>query len=603
MPMLIARALKKLTTLLPAVVISAVAPSLLHAQTSYAQKPIAGDVAAIPGGNRLSSKKIISGAAPLSRAPVTFVWKTVVNNNVTVPGDTRKFNSYNQPSVNVKQLVVFRARSKGGTTGEPAHGVFTRDMAKTNAPIVTIFDRNTLVPQPNNLDSTFTEPPSFPRIDIWSNTIASRGNHQPVWEYMLPDGTESRAGTTGIYTDPFGDLIAGASNLGAVPDFGFFAVPGTDPPIKFDVFPGAPAVTDVSTIVFKGNYTVPDPNNPDQTISKTGVYFRNLTNEPIPLPDSTDLSPAGGTNPVVPIADTDTTIPGTSILFGSTAPPSAALGEAVFAGFDNEDAPTAGGIYMAPLSGAYPPLTTLASIGEQVPGESSGAVFNKLGEGVSFDGRFVAFWGAWGSDSTTLVLQCVNEGNAARVAYCKREYPNGFTTTVPVHQGIFVYDTVAHSLSAVAKAPTNFSDFVYWNFSGLVPDTSEADEAGEPARWRSSEFVAVSGLVDDSLRDRSFHVAFKARTGEVVDGEYVNPVDGIYFRRGPGNTPTATVVQTGTNGTLIDPQAVDPDTGAPLPVTSMGVERDGFRGNSLVINVSMGTEEAGWAGIYMTTVR
>ena len=34
----------------------------------------------------------------------------------------------------------------------------------------------------------------------------------------------------------------------------------------------------------------------------------------------------------------------------------------------------------------------------------------------------------------------------------------------------------------------------------------------------------------------------------------------------------------------------------------MGIERDGFRGNSLAINASMGTEEAGWAGIYLTEV-
>ena len=56
------------------------------------------------------------------------------------------------------------------------------------------------------------------------------------------------------------------------------------------------------------------------------------------------------------------------------------------------------------------------------------------------------------------------------------------------------------------------------------------------------------------------------------------------------------------DGTLIDPEAVDPLTATVLPVTAMGLERDGFRGNSLAVNVSMGTEEAGWAGIYLTTV-
>ena len=48
--------------------------------------------------------------------------------------------------------------------------------------IVRILDRSVEVPQPNNLGQpTFIETPSFPRIDMWSDTIATRGNHQPVW--------------------------------------------------------------------------------------------------------------------------------------------------------------------------------------------------------------------------------------------------------------------------------------------------------------------------------------------------------------------------------------------------------------------------------------
>lgn len=56
------------------------------------------------------------------------------------------------------------------------------------------------------------------------------------------------------------------------------------------------------------------------------------------------------------------------------------------------------------------------------------------------------------------------------------------------------------------------------------------------------------------------------------------------------------------DGTILDPEAVVAETGAALPVTEMGIERDGFRGSSLVINASMGTEEASWAGIYLTVV-
>jgi len=195
------------------------------------------------------------------------------------------------------------------------------------------------------------------------------------------------------------------------------------------------------------------------------------------------------------------------------------------------------------------------------------------------------------------------EGNADRVAYCKEQHPKGFTTTVPVHQGIFVHDTKTNKTHAVAKTPNNFDDFVYWNFSGRTPGTGEGDDDGELARWRSASFVAVSGLVDGCLTlfDGTFRVALKARTGKVVNGAYENPVDGIYLGKTPWKAKIVTVVKTGMDGTLIDPEAVFETTS--LPVTEMGLERDGFRGNSLAINVGMGTEEAGWAGIYLTKVK
>jgi hypothetical protein len=524
-----------------------------------------------------------------------FIWSTVVNNGDYMPTDScnpaapvsdscKKFNSYNQPSVNARELVVFRARSRGEQG--PVHGIYTRDMALAG-PVVKIYDRETLVPQPNNLDTVFHEPPSFPRIDIGSATFVSRGNHQPVWR----TSTDERLGTNGIYTNPFGALIAGAAKLGSVPDFSFFEVPER-PGTYFDVFPGAPSVTDGNVIVFKGNYTV-------GLGGKTGVYFRELLNIPIPFPGGGSFS--GGNRPVVLIANnTDTKIPGTTTVFGSTAPPSAANGMAVFAGFDNEDNPTLGGIYLVSLTGPQPPLTTLVSIGGQVPGESSGSRFNRLGEGVSFDGRLVAFWGAWGAETKTLVLQCPTEGNKERIGYCKQQYPNGASVQVPVHQGIFVADIQTRRIQMIAKTPTDYDDFLYWNFSGHVPGSME-EEDGEPARWRFSAFVAVSGRVAGT--GASFHAAFKARTGEVVNDVYVNPVDGIYLAQGPGRSENVTVVETGMDGTLLDPEAIDTETGEALLVTEMGVERDGLRGDSLVVNTSMGSEEPGWAGVYLTEVR
>jgi len=227
-------------------------------------------------------------AAPKPKPEPTFDWFTVVNNNDVMPGapGARTFNSYNQPSVNQDGLVVFRARSKGGDKlGQPTHGIYTRDML-TGGEIVRILDRTTEVPEPNNLETTFVETPSFPRIDMESDTIATRGNHQPVWTYTPLDSDETRAGTTGIYTNPFRELITGASKLGNVSDFSFFEVPEPEfPGTLFEVFPGSPSVTKGNIIVFKGNYTG------DQG-GETGVYYRQLENEA-----------AGGTSPVVMIAN------------------------------------------------------------------------------------------------------------------------------------------------------------------------------------------------------------------------------------------------------------------------------------------------------------
>ena len=564
-------------------------------------------------------------------APYPFDWATVVNNNDFMPTDTcdpanpsappicRHFNSYNQPSVNVDGLVVIRARSRGGQgdTGahggedeagatasaaddgngghdggggsgtehgnQPVHGIYTRDMSASDKPIVRILDRKTEVPQPNNLGSTFIETPSFPRIDMWSDTIATRANHQPVWQYTPPNSGETRAGTTGIYTNPFGDLITGASKLGAVPGFEFFAVPGVETPTMFDVFPGAPAVTSTDgetgdTIVFKGNFTVGG-------VGKTGVFYRVLEDVDI------NNGPGGGTNPVVLIANnTDTDIPGTGQLFGSTSPPSAVDGLVVFAGFDNEENPSLGGIYLADLDEVdfkgTPKLDPLVSIGDQVPGEKSNARFNRLGEGVAFDGQYVAFWGAWGA-MRTIRLHCPAEGNRDRIAFCLTQCPEpqGCSAKAPVRQGIFLHDTLADETRAVAKAPRDFEDFVFWNFSGKVPGIGGGHEGGEddgePARWRSSAFVAVSGT----------SAAFKAVTGNRV---------GVYLSEAPGLAPV-TVVDNRTDGQLLDLEAPVGST-----VVEVGLEREGLRGDWLAVSAKMGVEggeeEDDMAGVYITKV-
>jgi hypothetical protein len=531
-----------------------------------------------------------------------FEWVTVVNNNdLMPPASVRNFNSYNQPSVNIDGLVVIRARSRGGPPlGPPTHGIYTRDMAVAG-PIISILDRTTQVPYPNNLGTTFVETPSFPRIDMGSDTIATRGNHQPVWRYLLGDGSETRAGTTGIYTNPFGPLISGVSKLAPVPEFSYVEVPGL-PGVPFDVFPGSPSVTQGDTIVFKGNYTV-------DGIGRTGVFFRRL-----------DDQPAGGTSPVVLIADnTETLIPGTGTVFGSTSPPSAAGERVVFAGFDDEQAPTLGGIYLAALQ-PEPPLVALVGIGERVPGGGRHDTFTHLGEGVAFDGRYVGFWGAWGDETKTVRLSCPTEGNRDRIDFCNQQLVcegTGETlgaanitcdetgcyreVEVPVHQGIFVHDIDTRTTRRVADTAGPFDDFLFWSFSGKTPCTGGghsaegAEDDGEPACWRSSAFVAVSGGPG-----ATYQTAFKARIGELVGGRYADPVDGIYLQQGPGRgQAVATVLDTTMDGQLLDPEAPMGTT-----IVELGLEREGLRGDWLTVSAKMGIEggeeDDGMAGVYVT---
>jgi hypothetical protein len=383
--------------------------------------------------------------------------------------------------------------------------------------------------------------------------------------------------------------------------------------------------------VFKGNYTVGGAG-------KTGVIYRTLTNEPIEL-NGAELAPAGGMSNVVLIANnTDTIIPGTDppVIFGSTSPPSAAKGPddkqlAVFAGFDNEEAPPLGGIYLATLGVSSPPLTTLVSIGQKVPNESGNRAFNNLGEGGAFDGRYVGFWGAWGNGKRTVRLYCPTEGNKDRIAYCNQNLVCADGTIekdlnstcdetgcwqekkVPVRQGIFLHDTVGGTTRTVAKTGARFAEFVFWNYSGKVPCMSAgghgeegAEDDGEPARWRSSAFVAVSGE----------RTAFKAVAGGGVKGGCgschtgdIGPVPpspfhgrrmGIYLNLKPGQD-IMTVLDTRTDGQMVDPEAP-----AGLKVTEVGLEREGLRGDWLAVSAKMGvaggTEEDGMAGVYITSV-
>jgi hypothetical protein len=540
-------------------------------------------------------------------------WKTLSNNKTLIPDSASvAFFSYNQPSVNSAGMVVFRGRARdsaGGTeggssggsggTGGMTRGVFALDACASKPTMYTVADTSFQVPDPNNTGAQFTEFPSIPRIDIDSAVIATRGQSKPVW--TLPDGTQ--LGTTGVYATMPKALGTAVNLLGGVADFGFMQVPGaTLAGTRFDQFPGSPTVTQGHFVVFKGNYT-------DGTTSRTGVYYRDVN---------------GANAPVQRIADSTTLIPGTSTPFGSTAPPSAAGGKVVFVGLDNEDAPSAGGLYLANVA-PDPVLSPLVTIGNtQVPdstgtplppmaGATTPPTFSQIGEGLSYDGRYVSFWGAWDTQDPTqmrtIAMKCPTDGNKDLINACNGQYPGGVANLPePVNQGIFVYDTTTGKLwmAARAGATEQFQDLLFWTFSGAPATTGSGSSGGsgsggassgsggssgptdaEPPRWRASAFTAVDGARG---------VLFKGVLTPPAGG--TGPSAGIYgsVLSGSGMGSVFKLVAVGD-----DMSAIDSAAPAGSTVSAVSMEREALRGGWLAISVSsLNPAQESWAGVYAT---
>ena len=510
-------------------------------------------------------------AAQSRAAGMELAYQTVVNNGDLIPGASSFFNAYNQPSINSDGFVLFRARGKGGAEGQPATGIFGRQLATQSLAgglIRSIALRGELLPHPNNQGAEFVEFPSFPRIE--SNTMLGsfRAQSSPSWK---PSEDAESIGTSAIFANPQGLLSNVVNQLGAVSGFGGFAVPGLSVATKFDQFPGAPSPTE-NKVVFKGNWTSQDG------IARTGVYFREM------------LTGAS----VERIADSMTPIPGDSQgrFFGSTAPPSAAMGKAVFLGVDSEEAPTAGGLYLSSLGSSAAEISNLVSI-HGLSDLVGGNGLESIGEALSFNGKSVAFWGAWGDEKIQQQVMCASDGNQAIRNYCIDQSPQKdgvYVFQVPRNQGIFVTDIETKDTRLVVKTGEEFDTFLSWNFSGRPPGAGESEEPDselELARWRSSSFLAL----DDQL------IGFKAeKLGLVSDDVFMQNRDGIYLKSAQmDDSEIQAIVETGMEAGYLDSSAEG------MLIGSVGLERDGFRNGRLAFVASMANAAESWAGIYVAS--
>ncbi len=563
--------------------------------------------------------RAIAGAmliAPMAMSEGYPIWSTVVNNDDLAPHSAQQhFFSYNPPSVNAQGIVVFRARAKNSNSGgengpapadsdqanPPVHGIFSRNMQDLTD-IVTLASNqspNDVLPEPNNIThpgpATFNEFPSFPRLDKFEPIAAFRGQSTPSWEVQTGGETEKSGGTSGVYTGFIDHLKTAIRNIEA-PFFPEYLVPDSALPqgafeTHFEQFPGAPSPS-VNLVAFKGNYSIDD-------VPYTGVFYRKV-------PGQSEV------NTVQMIANSATTcIPDTQpcVKFGSTAPPSAVGKKMVFLGLNDEAHPEWGGIYLAEMKEKNPNdserlLKPLVEINKTPVPDTDGnpvnesAVLTRLGESISFDGQYLAFWGAWGDEFKTVKMVCPDEGNRVLIAYCKENQDNK-NVEVPVNQGIFVLNTNNGVLKMAAQTHSRDDDFLYWNFSGRPPgmvndhEGDDMTEDFEEPRWRSNAFLAVDGS----------RVAFKARAGYLDESSGLwddSTIDGIYLKNTQDNQVAITLVNTLTPGNQLDPSAP-----AETIVATLGIERDGYRKGWLVINASMTApesdahEENSWAGIYL----
>ncbi|KAL3801388.1 hypothetical protein HJC23_006998 [Cyclotella cryptica] len=615
-------------------------------------------------------------------------WLTVVNNNNIIP-DTdefgeRTFGSYNAPSVNSLGLVVFRARSIGGGHEEegggdtgldrrylaqagngPSTGVFVRDMSEegiaANSNIIRQAGRRTMVPQPNNLDTLFIEFPSFPRISKEKSYIATRGNHGPVWEYVLVqsrvrhleegDSSTTRVGNTGIYVnlnplvaDSNGDattVFTASSKLGSV---GFdstfnvnfsemYQVPGLTNSdgtelngVVFDVFPGSPSTDDYGNVATKGNYQ-------KGNVSQTGVFYRNVTQ--VQGSSIADLSVGLGTFHV--IANSETRIPPPlsakytksceRYTFGSTAPPSVADGNMVFLGLDNEEDPQCGGIYLANMKGMnYPTLTPLVDLETKVPGQND-ALFTTLGEVLSFDGNAVSFWGSWNNDVKEVRLCCPTSGNKDLQDYCSHlgDYdpntgtqegdPNTITNQIidecpPLDDGYSRYQVktvpvhqgfFVHDGNSIKIIHTivadAHNDLIYWNYSGKPPAMGPQEKRGKAFRHLDEN---EDSEASEPPRWRSSAFTALSSKDDIMFKQTEGGLTGIWHWDGKRITQ---IVVDGDPCSDLDnsPDAVS------LIIDSISIERDSYRSSQLVIAaacsavVTSEEEESDWGGIYLKT--
>lgn len=517
-------------------------------------------------------------------------WNVMANGTKVLPATTTPFANFSMASVNSSGLAAFRGQSVVTTsdgTGETSSttGIYTADLANGGT-IARVADISMTVPEPNELTygqtlAKFGGFPSYPNVDASNPFVAFNATHPPV--VSLVDG---KGGSFGLYSNPDGVVATGVgafvTTLNDVYDY--FQVPEL-PGIPFGAFPYSPSAVGGDTLVFKGDYL-------NGTAVAMGIYYRDVSSS---------------SAAVTRIASTfDSKIPGSTRTFAYFGAPTAVGNDVVFVGYDKKTAPTMGGIMMAPVS-ALPTITSLVKIGDLVPGSTTDT-FTQFADPVAFDGRYVVFWGAWGTDMISKTLSCSDIQDPAMSSFCSTTvYPTGSTTVqVPAHQGIFLYDTQAEGAPiALAVTGSGFNNFAYYTFVGSLPEEGAPTDVGGGGQGggggetetevplEAPGFVLTPNVAVAGQSGSNYTAVFKGNTGSV---------DGIYMATGSGLEAApalTTVLDTTMAGSKVDYNA--PDT---TQIKSLDLEHVGMSGTWLTIGSSLydSATQSTLPGLYYTTL-
>ena len=220
----------------------------------------------------------------------------------------------------------------------------------------------------------------------------------------------------------------------------------------------------------------------------------------------------------------------------------------MFAGFDNEETPTLGGIYLAPLPPNPTGTTQSHHAGQHRRARPRGgrnSTFNGLGEGGAFDGRYVGFWGAWGSETgpcactarrkatrtasptaiRSLVCEDTRRDDGRPEQRLRRRRAATRRSRSRCSQGIFVHDTEKGTTRTVAKTGARLRRVPVLELLRQDPLRGRRPRRG---RRRGRRRAGALALVRRSSRSRRGPLPRRLQGRTDRDGSY--PVDGIYLR-------------------------------------------------------------------------